>query len=264
MKYFTISPPASLRQYVRFFWVLEHDAGKPYVHRSLADGCVELLFHYKGVFKEPDTDEAQPLSLIHPQSDSFKRFIINEAFGIFGVYLYPFAVPALFALPSSDVSNELIDLETFLGFEGKMLEEQISGAADNTARFQILSKYLERRLQGAKNAECRMQEAVKQMIHSRTISSITQFASDNCVSLRQFERKFKELAGFSPKFFSRIIRFQSAANEYGNKSKSLTEIALSCGYYDQSHFIHDFKKFSGYHPSAYFYGRPEGAEYREV
>ena len=53
-------------------------------------------------------------------------------------------------------------------------------------------------------------------------------------------------------------------NEYGNQDLSLTEIAFKYGYYDQSHFIHDFKQFSGYHPSAYFYGKPEGAEYREV
>ena len=84
------------------------------------------------------------------------------------------------------------------------------------------------------------------------------------ISQRQLERTFKEYAGFSPKTFARILRFQSATNHYGTTKKTLTEIALDCGYYDQSHFIHDFSQFSGYTPSEYFLGVPEGIEYREI
>ncbi|WP_350340143.1 helix-turn-helix domain-containing protein [Paraflavitalea speifideaquila] len=58
--------------------------------------------------------------------------------------------------------------------------------------------------------------------------------------------------------------FQEALQQYGSTFKSLTDIAYECGYYDQSHFIHDFKEFSGYHPGQYFKGRPEGIEYKEV
>lgn len=46
--------------------------------------------------------------------------------------------------------------------------------------------------------------------------------------------------------------------------KSLTDIAYDCGYYDQSHFINDFKEFSGYSPKVYFSGNAEGSEYLEA
>ncbi len=82
--------------------------------------------------------------------------------------------------------------------------------------------------------------------------------------MRQFERKFKQFSGFSPKLFSRIIRFQSAIKKYDDKKMPLTEIAYECGYYDQSHFIHDFKEFSGYSPMQYFSGKAEGVEYKEL
>lgn len=82
-------------------------------------------------------------------------------------------------------------------------------------------------------------------------------------STRQFERTFKQFAGFNPKLFSRIIRFQTALGEYHNKDKSLTEIAYECGYYDQSHFIQDFKEFSGHNPKEYFSGKTEATEWRD-
>jgi transcriptional regulator GlxA family with amidase domain len=93
--------------------------------------------------------------------------------------------------------------------------------------------------------------------------NIFNFADNYCLSLRQFQRRFKELSGFPPKLYARIIRFGAAMQRYGNNFRSLTDIAYECGYYDQSHFIHDFKEFSGYHPKQYFSGRTEGIEWRE-
>ena len=69
-------------------------------------------------------------------------------------------------------------------------------------------------------------------------------------SLKENSRIF----GFPPKLYSRITRFQAALGEYGS-GKSLTDIAYDCGYYDQSHFINDFREFSGYNPKVYFSGQ---------
>ena len=93
--------------------------------------------------------------------------------------------------------------------------------------------------------------------------NVQEMAGRAFLSTRQFERNFKQFAGFSPKLYSRIIRFQAAMQQYGNKAMSLTAIAYECGYYDQSHFIHDFKEFSGHHPHHYFSGNAEGTEWRD-
>jgi hypothetical protein len=162
MKYYTIPPPPKLAPYVRFFWVFEGDtitsSGNPYVYRSMADGCVELIFHFEGSFDELSRSGTlkSSFSEIHGQSQFFRRFIT-----------------------------------------------------------------------------------------------------------RQFQRRFKQLSGFPLKLYARIIRFGAAMQRYGNNFRSLTDIAYECGYYDQSHFIHDFKEFSGYHPKQYFSGRTEGIEWRE-
>jgi AraC-like DNA-binding protein len=268
MNYYTITPSEKLKPFVRFFWVFENEVNdKPYVYRSMADGCAELLFHYKGTFNslengKEQTGTKQPLSLIHSQSSIFKEFITKESFGIFGVYLYPFALPQLFSLPSSDFSNQTPDLKNIFHKEGKELEEKIMLATDNIQRVKILSAFLEDRLFNSKIRDPFVPASIKHVIHSNGITSVSALAEKYNFSTRQFERKFKEYSGFSPKLYLRIVRFESALKEYGSNNKSLTEIAYKCGYYDQSHFIHEFKLFSGYHPKEYFINSREDAELR--
>ncbi|GGH40096.1 AraC family transcriptional regulator [Dyadobacter endophyticus] len=269
MKYFTILPPADLARYVRFFWVLEHDLAdaEAYFHRTMADGCAEMVFHFKGRFDEllkTDQSELSFRSGIHGQSQSFRRFRIGEDFGIFGVYLYPFAIPALFGIPAAELSNQMPDLATFLGNAGIELEERVMLATDHPERVHIVAEFLRKRIRSHEVHEPAVFSVISSVIRSNGLAKIPELAAQSFLSTRQFERKFLAFSGFNPKLFSRIIRFHSALNEYGNKEKSLTEIAYECGYYDQSHFIHDFKAFSGEHPKTYFSGNAEGTGYRDA
>jgi AraC-like DNA-binding protein len=267
MKYYTIPPPASLAGLVRFFWVLETSEGdeEAYTHRSMADGCAEMIFHYKGVFEEllPANDtKPSGISGIAGPSRQFTGFRIQEDFGIFGAYLFPFAIPRFFGIPAATISNQLPDLQTLLGQEGKDLEEKIMLAGNNSTRVNILSSFLEARLIKNNRHQPPVFSAISHIIQSKGLVRIDTLASQYYLSTRQFERAFKQYAGFTPKLYARIIRFQSALAEYGNSDKNLTTIAYDCGYYDQSHFIHDFREFSGFDPRYYFSGRAEGTEWR--
>jgi AraC-like DNA-binding protein len=86
--------------------------------------------------------------------------------------------------------------------------------------------------------------------------NIRELSTQYFLSQKQFERKFKEHSGFMPKLYARIVRFETALSGY-SRNRSLTEVGYESGYYDQSHFIHDFKKFSGHHPRSYFAAIPE-------
>jgi transcriptional regulator GlxA family with amidase domain len=147
------------------------------------------------------------------------------------------------------------DLHSYLGKDGTELEEKIMTANSNEQRAQILSACLVNRLHKVKDDNTAMQALVKSMIHHNGPVSVNNLASQCCLSVRQFERRFKEYAGFSPKLFSRIIRFQSVFNELSGKQSSLSEVAYACGYYDQSHFIQDFREFSGYNPREFLTGK---------
>ena len=263
MMYHTILPPPELAPYVRFFWVLESDG--PYVHRSLADGGVEMIFHYSETFDElkPTGRVKSALSAIQGPSSCYQVYECKTKFGIFGVYFHPFAIPCLFNIPSSEISDEMPDLTSFLGKEGRILEEQIITASTNTERITISSTFLKNRLKRGRylsNDICHVIDSVTQTKGNIDIDGLAQ---DCFLSRRQFERKFKYYAGFSPKKYANIVRFQHAADGFIGQNKSLAQIALECGYYDQAHFSNDFKKFSGYNPKDYFEGNAIGNEWRD-
>lgn len=148
LKYYTIPPPEYLVDYVRFFWVLETDT--PFhIHRSMADVCPELIFHYKGRFdeiKSTDKKEKSFISGIHGQAKNISTFQIDESFGIFGVYLYPYALPVLFGIASTELTDQHIDLHSLFGNEGKELEEKMMLAENNYKRFDIINQYLQVKL----------------------------------------------------------------------------------------------------------------------
>lgn len=263
--YYTIPSPEHLANYVQFFWVLESDT--PYVHRQVADISPELIFHYRGRFDELTVKGSKTPSFlagIHGQSGTISRFTINESFGIFGAYLYPYAIPALFGIPASELTGMMPDLETIWGTVGSRLEEKMITAPDNRKRVRILTHFLSEKLRSAVSGSPAIFRSIKYIMETRGTLKVRSVASKFCLSERQFERKFKLYAGFSPKLFSRITRFHAATKYYNaGAGKTLTQIAHDCGYYDQSHFIQDFKEFSGHLPGAFFSGNAEGTEWRE-
>jgi len=266
MKYYTIPPPPRLAPYVRTFWVYEGEASEaePYIYRGFADGCTEMVFHYRGVYdqlidgKQVDSFAAG----IVAQTRNFTRFVVNRDWGIFGCYLYPYALTKLFSVPAADFTDVMTDFDAVLGLAGKELEERMLTAADNIERVSIMTEFLEERLGEVRTNEPKVFASIAHIIESRGLVDVGSLAREYFLSNRQFERKFKEFAGFSPKMYARIIRFQAALKEFGS-NKSLTQIAYDCGYYDQSHFINEFKEFSGYSPKAYFCSKSEGFGYLE-
>ena len=268
VSYKTIPPPPQLAAAVRFFWVFEIDGidGAPYVYRSMADGCAELVFHYRGPFLElrGQATSHSPLAHMHAQTTQHRRFVTHENFSIFGVYIYPYALPQLFGFSAAALSNEMPDLGSLLGPAGELLTENMLAAPNEKARLAVLSQFLIDRLAIGKPGNLAAQAAVRQMLLRDGQPPVAALAAASGISTRQLERQFQDYAGFSPKTYARILRFQSALRRYGQGHKSLTDIALDCGYYDQAHFIHDFQQFSGYVPTEYFKGSPEGVEYREA
>ena len=257
VRYYTVPPAPSLADYVRFFWVLESD--EPiYTHRSLADVCPELVFHYRGQFDQLHGTGAPEKSFVAGMQGPAKqisRFQIHEPFGIFGVYLYPYTLAALLDVAPPDLTNQNIDLITLLGREGGELTERLLLAGDNQSRIRMITNFLETKRKAKAKPPTSITAAIKYLIQTEGPVKIADLADNCCLSERQFERNFKALAGFGPKLFSRIVRFQATTRAYRTPYQSLTQLALTCGYYDQSHFIQDFKEFSGFYPREFFAGQ---------
>ena len=259
MKLFTIQPTKKLADLVRYFWVFEGNAStdRPYVHRTFANVCPELLFHYQGAFEESnDEDETQSsfLAGIHAHTVKYRRFLTKESFGIFGVYLYPHALPVLFNTPAIALTNELPDLSSLLKSAGRALEEKMMMASGNAERLAIITSFLEQRITDQKRPE--IGKIIRSIVQEKGQVNIKELSSECFLSVRQFERNFKEQTGFSAKTFARITRFYAVVEGRLGHQRSLTDIAYEFGYYDQSHFISDFKEFSGFCPKTWLHSKP--------
>lgn len=267
MNYYTIAPPAKLAEYVQFFWVLEGSATteKPFFHRIMAESSPEWIFYCKGQFTQHGARQVQRQfspSVMAGSVHNFKIVYTSTDFCLFGVCLFPYAIPGIFGVASHTLSDHSADTGTLLGQEGQMLEQKVFSAADHRQRAALVSRYILKRLSGSRDADSAVFNAIKQILSSPAALSISSVADSCFLSRRQFERKFLHYAGSSPKQFQRIARFNTVIKGFDKHTSSLSDIAHDCGYYDQSHFIHDFRLFSGYSPKDFFKHQKDAADYR--
>ncbi|MCF3108141.1 helix-turn-helix transcriptional regulator [Niabella sp. CC-SYL272] len=255
MDYKVMRPPQQLADYVRFIWFLETDVStdRPFIHHAFAHHCPEVLFCYKGQFRHQSgfKEEQKLISGVYGQTHTFSKVVSNAAFGIFGFYLYPYAFTQLFSVPANELTNQSVDIKTLCGKEGEILEEKMMLATNNDHRLTLVCDFLEARLKNIRTAYNTICASIKAISNAYTEISVRSLAETNFLSLRQFERRFKELSGFSPQLFLRIAKFNSLLGK-AFQNKSLTDIAYEYGYYDPAHFTHDFQKFSNQTPKAYF------------
>jgi len=267
IKYCSHQPMKELADYVRFFWTLEArlDSTEAFAHRALPDNCLELIFYCKGQLSISSSQGSEGntfTSGVFGQAHKFRQFKTGNDFTLFGVYFYPHALKTLFNLPAMALTNIMVDSESLWGSEGKSLEEKVMLAPDSAARITLVSSFLLRRLKAVEKREQSFITLMKNVIDNNRLVSIPAFADDFNLSRRQLERRFKDLSGFSPKDFFRIVRFKKALKGSELPDKTLAQIAIDSGYYDQSHFTHEFRKFSGYSPKEFFVNATEADDQR--
>ena len=127
-----------------------------------------------------------------------------------------------------------------------------AGGATHQARFEILERALLSRT-GARFRSAWRRGIRAAPVHGRAACDNRGGVSEQIgLSPKRFIQVFRDETGFTPKVFCRIRRFQRALDRMeGRKSVEWANVALDCGYFDQAHFIHDFRAFSGINPSSY-------------
>lgn len=256
MKYYAIPPEGRLKDFVSHFWVSEFGTAETDVFTwlSTADSCAKMVFFYnKGQLTS---------SAIQGHTQTHGRYPNQGSFGIFGVTLFSHAIPQLFAMPAPELSNLMPELDVFLGKHGAELNERMAEAANTAQRVKIISNFLESRLARYYVNETIITRAIRLIRTQKAGVDLDTLSAQCFLSSKQFERRFKEWSGFMPKLYARIIRFETALDRYDGH-RPLTGIAHECGYYDQSHFIRDFKAFTGLPPARYFASIPVIARHTE-
>jgi AraC-like DNA-binding protein len=138
-----------------------------------------------------------------------------------------------------------VDLTTLWGARARELRERL-GSATQSQRFRILEEALLAARRPLKRGDA-IELAIDQLKEGRRVGEV---ASCLALSRRRFVEVFTAAVGMTPKLFARVQRFQrSLASTHADSSPDWSQLALSCGYFDQSHMIRDFVAFSGHSPA---------------
>lgn len=240
----------NVKAFVKCFWQLEKPGG--YLHeRLLPNGETQLIFHYGNPFSESYGGKqagSQPHSLICGQFTTYKDIFSYGQAGLLGVVFHPYASNALFGIPAHHFTHLSVGLTEV---EKGLYDIGMRVAAANTLqqRLMLIEDFILRRMRAVNQRHFAMiRKSVELLSQSSSETGLNQVASSLFVGERQFERLFKDYVGLTPGKFAGISRFHRALGLISS-SQSLTSVALEAGYYDQAHFIREFRNISGEKPS---------------
>jgi hypothetical protein len=171
----------------------------------------------------------------------------------FAIRFFPYGFANFVSVPIKSLVNKETPLaELFPTAVAEKLTQQIIAAEDTSARIAIIEQFLLDQLTTPAPVDLIVQDTIAALISSNGNSALSDPLKNNASKKRQLQRKFVQQIGISPKQLGKVIRLQSALKMMlHQEDKSLTHIAYQNNYYDQAHFIKDFKEFTGTNPSAF-------------
>lgn len=223
---------------------------------------VQLMFHYKTpfvVFHSDHTFIKQPRSIISGLTDSYSDVSTNGEAGVVFISFYPAGACHFFDFPLSEIENQSIDLSDIFNKQIKEIEEKLCSMQTIKGKVAVIEDFLVGRFVPLSAYDSLIiQKGVEYIRNCKGQTNATLLSEALSVTPKTLERKFSHYVGKTTKQVIKLIRFQEVLRDFSrNKNTSITERAYNYGYYDQSHFIHDFKTYSGYTPKEFIAKYPD-------
>jgi AraC-like DNA-binding protein len=259
MLYLTHIPGPPLSSFVELFWF--YDGFPARLHkkeRLMPDGSVELVINLNEdetrIYDRENLDQCERLSggvLCGPHS-SFFVIDTAEQDSVIGIHFKPGGAFPFFKLPANELQNQHVSLEDLWGPEARIVRERLLEASTPEIKFQVLEECLLAQTAKPMARHRAVNQALALFRNIHTAPAMADVSGQIGLSSRRFIQLFSSEVGLTPKLFCRVRRFQQVLQTLRNGTEfDWAEIAAECGYYDQAHFIHDFKAFSGINPTTY-------------
>jgi AraC-like DNA-binding protein len=264
-------PGPALTDFVELMWFNEGFAAPHALERVMPTGDMSVIINlYEDrtrVYDPNDVRKCQTLNgaLLVGASSNFGVIDTEEQRSTFGVVFRPGGAFPFFRMAVGELQNAEAPLDTFWGCEAGLLREQLLAARTPEQKFAIGEKALLRRIATPPERHAVVRFAVDNFKRrpGRAIATVTNQIG---LSERRFIQVFADQVGLTPKLFCRVQRFQRVLRQISGRTQGFhgsdreidwTQIALGCGYFDQAHFNHDFRAFSGINPSTYVANRTQ-------
>lgn len=243
-------PTDWLRPFVRTFLIIESEDG--IANRVLPDTAMVMAFRYKGLVLNGQ-EQRNPLSssvLTGLQHSSRLLTYANHTATLLVLFREGGAA-AFFREPLYELFGGSLPLDALMPARKLAeVEDRLAGANDNRERISIIEQFLHSKLKWP-SPDPLLIHAVATIQADQGSTVIHQLAQSLHISQDAFEKRFRRAVGTTPKQFARIIRFRHLIRIY-KPGQHLTDLAYEGNYFDQAHFIKDFRSFTGQTPQDFF------------
>jgi AraC-like DNA-binding protein len=249
VKVYVQAPCEALRPFVKRFLVIEFSSAHKDSH--LPDTGLVAAFRYQGDLALDGGIKA-PQAAITGLWDTSRSHDHGRDSAVVLAAFTATGAAAFLRHSLDEFFNATVAMDGLLGSPTDLnrVHEQLAEAADNVRRVQLIEDFLIARAPNT-SPDPFVSAAVSWIEESRAMARIEELARRVGLSQSALERRFRRVVGASPKKFASIVRLRHVLH-LRSMGVDFTSIAHAAGYYDQSHFIKEFKRFSGFAPESFF------------
>lgn len=243
--YNEMKPTPHLQSWIYCYWQLKTTAAlsEPFSYKVVADGCIDIFF-------ELDNPAS---NFVMGFSNAYTEFTLPQAFNYIGVRFLPTSFPHLFNVNAAELTNRFEHLQQLIPHTSKFIAENFHAGLSKEQVRQQLDQYFSHMVDAADSRiDSRLYDALEVILKQQGDIKLEN-SIETGISHRQLRRLFEFYIGDSIKTFSKVVRFQNLLHtKPTDESLRRNKIFFESGYYDQSHFIKEFKTLFGTTPSKAF------------
>lgn len=251
-------PRAPLCEFVADFWLYENYESEHQRELILPSGTFEMVFNLQEdelpIYSPADSQQCRRFAgavVSGPYSGSFMSDGTEER-AILGVHFKPGGAAAILGFSAADFRDAHVDLRDIWGPTAHTLRERLCALKEPMQRFCLLEQVLSRQLEGYSGGHGAVHIALDVLMRTHGQSKTRDVAKAVGLSQRRLITLFAAEVGLTPKLFGRIRRFQYAVDQSRSPLQvDWAQLAIECGYFDQSHLIRDFVAFAAVGPADY-------------
>jgi len=257
MKYEEVIPGERLRPYIKCYYIYESDTSSEFEDTVYPSGLMEVIFNLgEGTWETLVNDKFLNTPKIELWGQIIEPLSIRSKGKnvMFGIKFFPHTAAYFLKDEITIFNNQVSDLCDIFDSSVKNLHARLLETPGLKGKIELVESFFMEKLPVNKNASDRITEVgqiILNMKKNYADENVTAIATKYGISPRYLHKLISQYTGLSPKFLNKVNRFQQSLKLINDNKNSLTSIAYDCGYFDQSHFIKDFKSFTGITPSAY-------------
>lgn len=243
--YAELLPHPQLQSYIYCYWQLQtiQTLSEQFNYRVVADGCIDIYFE----LNNPQD------SYVMGFCKTFTEFPLDNSFNYVGIRFLPTMFPQLFKINAKELSNRYEHLDNVIPATAMFIKNNLHIEQKPAEIKEIFDAYFLAHLSKTTfDSDNRLYEAIQIIL--RNLGTIdVEHDLNTGISSRQLRRLFEYYIGDTAKTFSKVVRFQNILKaKPSSQSLRSNKLFFDAGYYDQAHFIKEFKNFHGVTPSKAF------------